>query len=803
MSIETIAIVHHTHIDFGYTDHQQTCMRMHRAFVDEALDAIARTKNYPDESKFRWTQEVSLPLTQWWAQSSAKKRAYLLQAISNRQFEVCALPVNVTNFPDAREWDYMLSSLPSGIEKVQRPTAIMQNDINGISRRGLEMAYDRGVRMLWMGPNSYYGMAPSPAPFPFYWELSQGKRMLVWCNSSYNDGTFLFNDNWREGPVPAAHDLCYRNAGQGDIFAWDDESLKRSHCLLGEKLAQLTGGGGKTGVTDGFTKCKTRTDYPFKTLITSVTGQWRCDNDPPFPYLSDFVRAWNAKGLAPRLLLTTLTQALTLFAREAEKIPLKKGVWADYWANGLATSPAEMRCAREARRILTCAHMPMLGKFTPAQKKDERGILYNLMMFGEHSFAAWDSAADPFCPNARGQIAEKDVFPYRALEAAKVLLAERVRAGIHPEFGTITLINPTDQARVERVDIPTNAMRGDYTSLLDPRDERFIALYRRPGRGNFLRPQTERDFSEDNAARTFADVCADMRTVSEPIRLAAFECVSFVLSKEAADPPARPALPQVRTDANGWPVFLAFEGENTALVEGKAGDFCAIRAKGISPRWTYKDVFDADEYERRRQLFEELFRKSEAVYHPCERGEDRGQVIFTQSFTHPSLRNGRRTLTVDCLTRRAQLCVKIHRLADFTPEIFYVGFNACAQGIPTASLAGQAFTPGADNLPGTNKDFFAIDGCLQYGTNNKWCWYARDSALVCIGAPRPSTRADFPEDAREFHAQIFDNTWDTNFNPNAWGQMEFRFDISNGSENFSSFDARATPCIVIVQAKNK
>lgn len=59
MSVETIAIVHHTHIDFGYTDHQQTCFRMHEKYIEDAICAIERTKDYPADSQFRWTQEVS------------------------------------------------------------------------------------------------------------------------------------------------------------------------------------------------------------------------------------------------------------------------------------------------------------------------------------------------------------------------------------------------------------------------------------------------------------------------------------------------------------------------------------------------------------------------------------------------------------------------------------------------------------------------------------------------------------------------------------------------------------------------
>ena len=81
MSVETIAIVHHTHIDFGYTDHQQTCFRMHEKYIEDAICAIERTKDYPADSQFRWTQEVSLPLERWWRAANSRKRARLIEVI--------------------------------------------------------------------------------------------------------------------------------------------------------------------------------------------------------------------------------------------------------------------------------------------------------------------------------------------------------------------------------------------------------------------------------------------------------------------------------------------------------------------------------------------------------------------------------------------------------------------------------------------------------------------------------------------------------------------------------------------------
>ena len=803
--IETILIVHHTHIDFGYTDHMQTAMTKLCGYVDDALDAIEHSSGYDMDAQMRWTQEVSLPLARWWKRASSKKRRRLLEAIAEGRFEVGAMPVNVSCFADEREWTYMLDHvLPAEIVKAARPTMIMQDDINGISRRGVEMAWDRGVRRLWMGPNSYYGMTPAPAPFAFYWELAPGKRVLVWCNSSYNDGTFLFNENWRQGPVPAAHDLRYRAPAAGDLFDSAPENLQKAHRLLTERLGQLTGSASSIAGTDGFTKCKTRTDYPYKTLITSVAGQWRCDNDPPFAPLSDFVSAWNRAGYMPRLKLCTVGQAMQEFERSAGELPVRTGMWTDYWSNGLASSPVEMAHAREARRVLTAACSPQLGRLTANHKKQRDAVLDELMMVGEHTFASWDSAADPHGTNTRGQIAEKRIYTYRALEGAKMLLHERMRAGIQPDMGTVTLFNSTDVEKRIRLRLPTNCLRGDYLSLAD--ECGCYALKRVPGMSNFMRPQSAAEFSEDNVGRSFGDVCSGADSISSYIDLHKAEIRTLHLRTAAAPAAREMKLPEITLDKNGWPVRVAFDSAACTLIDGECGVFRSIRAGGLSPRWTFKDVFDADAQSERQRLYEKLFSETDARYLETECTRDAELLVYTQRFEHPSLRMGRRTLSIDLLSGSAQLEVKIDRLPDFDPEIFYIGFRApIGDRPPMATLTGGCFRTLEEQMAGTCRDFICIDGWLGYGEDACWNWFARDSSLVCIGKPRPCTRMEgMPEDTRQFWAQVFDNSWDTNFDPNAWGRMIFRFDIDVGqhADPQRYFEENATEPVVMVTTRN-
>jgi hypothetical protein len=83
-------------------------------------------------------------------------------------------------------------------------------------------------------------------------------------------------------------------------------------------------------------------------------------------------------------------------------------------------------------------------------------------------------------------------------------------------------------------------------------------------------------------------------------------------------------------------------------------------------------------------------------------------------------------------------------------------------------------------LPGTCRDYFAIDGWVHYAAPaGHWLWVSRDAPLVTFGAPQVKARRnDAPRDVDRVLAMIFDNFWYTNFVGDSHGAMEFHFDLA-------------------------
>src|SRR5690349_15799189 len=60
-----VFVVHHSHLDIGYTDLQSTVLRHHLGYLDHAIELASATDDWPDDARFRWNVESLLPLQRW------------------------------------------------------------------------------------------------------------------------------------------------------------------------------------------------------------------------------------------------------------------------------------------------------------------------------------------------------------------------------------------------------------------------------------------------------------------------------------------------------------------------------------------------------------------------------------------------------------------------------------------------------------------------------------------------------------------------------------------------------------------
>ncbi len=81
-------------------------------------------------------------------------------------------------------------------------------------------------------------------------------------------------------------------------------------------------------------------------------------------------------------------------------------------------------------------------------------------------------------------------------------------------------------------------------------------------------------------------------------------------------------------------------------------------------------------------------------------------------------------------------------------------------------------------MPGSCRDYFAIDGWAHYRTpDGDWLWVSRDAPLVTFDRPGVWERRTTPAPGGRILANVFNNFWYTNFVGDEHGAMEFQFDL--------------------------
>lgn len=764
--IKRIYITHFSHTDFGFTDLQSVCRELQVRYLDMAVDAVLATAQGPDERKFHWTAESTVAVADWWESASPARRKDFLRALQTGQFEVAALPFNQTPFLNARQWRTMMRWLPEDLWKQCKPTVAVQNDVNGLPRAGAVALLDRGLNHLFMGINADSGGPPFYRPSAFWWKMPDGRRLFVWLNHSYPAGFDFFETyEWRRGPVPRAGDLLFRPPRGSDVFKTDEHSLRAAQAQCLRRLGQLRQEG-----------------YPHDVLTISVTSQWRMDNDPPFPHLTEFIAAWNKLGLQPELRFVTVSQAV----REMEKAigaqaPEYEGEFTDWWANGTASAPREVAASRLAKRWLAAAESPMWGPMPATAAAKAESLYKDLCLFDEHTWGSSMSVATPWTLDSQAQFGEKAAFAYRPMAHAEWLLSQRARTKLLPKGEGLFVANPARAPFSGWVRLNATALRGDPQSLELP-DGGRLGIEFEPGISPWHRPTKPEDLTRENLPATHAD--------NVPRRVARFWLENLPgesvlhLRFNPRPAPGRVAdgpSPTVLRDTNGWPEFAQWPRMQRPLFLPGFGDFLAVKVKAFAPRWALLDIAYAGRAEQREQLrkerLEEVWARPEG---PAAVEETPHSLRYSQWLQHPRLKWAVRKLELWKREPRARLTLRLYRESSDDPEVLFAAFPLpCEGALPQLSSGGMPFTPYQDQLPGSCRDYFGIDGWAHYATENgHWLWVSRDAPLMTLGGPHVWVRrTDAPRDAHRVLAMLFNNHWHTNFAGDEHGAMEFQFDL--------------------------
>ena len=378
----TIHLVHHTHLDIGYTDPQGRVLAEHLAFLDSCLDLMNRTDSWPDDAKFRWSVEALWSFDEWTKVRSKEKIDEFIKRVKEGRIELTAMPYNLHSETCSTDELHELLRLARDVSKqygIEIPAA-MQTDVPGAVVGLTDVLAANKVKYLsvahnWAGRSVPHLVGGQDQPRLFRWVGPSGKGVLVWVTDTPHGLAYM------EGPM----------IGFNDGYEWVDDLLPAYLQSHAEHPYPYPGGVFGWAVDNAEIH---RKPYPWDILHLRIQGQF-ADNAPPRYIMAETVKRWNESWAYPKLRLSTNKD----FFEDAEQrlgsqIQTIEGDWTDWWVEGVGSGARPNAMVRNAQ--INAADAQTVGALAsfygsvegPEITKGSEIVYGNASLFDEHTWGA-------------------------------------------------------------------------------------------------------------------------------------------------------------------------------------------------------------------------------------------------------------------------------------------------------------------------------------------------------------------------------------------------------------------------------
>jgi hypothetical protein len=408
----TIYLIQSAHTDIGYTHPQEQIASMYLDYYDRVLELCRASADAPKEQRFKWVCETFWQVEHYLAARPEREAEFLRYARAG-QIEITAGYLHFTDMIDADAYERGVQRAVAFCKRHQLPVqAALHCDINGwpwavadilaahdvpffcsavhldsatdpLGRRG-SVHYQTLLEWPWLRRD-----APFRIPQAFWWQGSQGGKVLHWLGEHYHLGNVL----GLSSPHPFHADKT-RYFTETDRLTADD-----LYAIALERVPQ-------------YIERLQAAGYPYDALLISTAGFF-VDNSPPDDRWLQIIARWNAEHNDIALRTATLGEWFgALQSRTTDNLPTYQVAWPDHWAHGLGSSVARISQARRTQRRRAgvqalVAQAPMAAAYLETALEQERLAL-------EHTFNAWSTTARPGAAINDFQQAAKELTFHRA-----------------------------------------------------------------------------------------------------------------------------------------------------------------------------------------------------------------------------------------------------------------------------------------------------------------------------------------------------------------------------------------------------
>ncbi|WP_026256904.1 glycoside hydrolase family 38 C-terminal domain-containing protein [Actinopolymorpha alba] len=829
----TVHLVHHSHLDIGYTDRQGVVLRHQEEYLDAAVELARQNADDGDpDTWFRWTVESNLPVRSWLRHRPTSVVEEFSRLAREDIVEVTAMPFNLhTEMASQEELARLLRSVFEFRERYGIPvTSAMHTDVPGATTGWVDALVDAGVRYLsaahnWAGRSVPYLVGGQELSRPFWWCTPGGSRLLTWFTDS-------------------AHGAAYLEGNLVGLSNSYDEVIDLLplylQALVSKPFPYYDAVFGLSGIPDGADI--TRQPYAFDLLQLRVQGD-HSDNAGPSATPARIAAQWNAEWAYPRLVSATNTSFLAEVERTiGDRLAEHTGDWGDWWADGVGAGARPLGHNRRTQATLRTAEtlhtLADLHSGSPMPVREVVDEIYDKVgLFDEHTWGA----ANPWHDRERGadsgalQWTRKSEYAYQAYDEALDLLHSGIRrlgAGFGvPPFtdvaGSLAVYNTTGWARTDVVrsflpesQFPLGIRR---LGVVDPRtDERVpvrINAERRPaaprgwhvefvardvpplGWARFdLVPVDEDPFSNEETGAGSVGV-GPSELVAASATAGAISGHGFGDSSLGVGPDGLPVMPAPKAAYRMANEFYEL-----------TYDPAQAMVTSIVDRRTGRELVNPDALTGLNEYIYDTYGSASRVNRLSSRVEARDLTLLTSrqlagnavvlnvehsavgDFLEVEVRAPgvdwiRTTISLYSGVPRVEITNRVSKRASTTKESGFFAFPLAGNSEPVYELTGSVAGAGISHVPGTPHHMHAIrhwvgvseDGCATV-------WATLEAPLVEFGTialpyqPYPSTLVlERPEPATVY-SWVFNNIWDTNFPSQQEGEMTFSYAVTSSAD---------------------
>lgn len=785
-----ICVVQHTHTDIGYTERQEVIEAFQIDFIKQAIEISEAIHDggKKEWEGFRWTCETFWAVEKFLEEASESLKERFVQAVKRGHIEITGNYLNLNEIIDGdvlknvskRAIDYARSI---GVQVQCAITA----DINGYSWGYGQCLHDIGVHNLFSCLHTHHGLfVGGLKQRPFYWETPNKDKVLVWMGDHYMLGNEL-------GIVPGALTK----------YMIQDEF----DCANQEDRFDV----GKVRV-ERYLKNLEKENYPYDFVPVMVSGL-PTDNAPPTPHIMDHIHKWNDMfGDKVTITMVSLDEFFKKLRNCKEDIPVYKGDWPDWWADGMASTPLPLKMFREAQRTLKVTKMidsdGTLGDKELVKKAEDL-----MMVYAEHTWGYSSSLSEPWTKMVHTTDYRNTGYANNAHEAAfrnydKVLrnkgaallyqgrplkykvinpfehtVNEFVR--LYVDFWEVGLLanglevfdENTGEVFAHQMDHVARGTEIVVALTLDKKEEKTLRI--RPCQ---QKPAITAESFQDKGSDLVSDVyykdrSEDKIIVSEhgietPLYNISLEekegIVSWFDKKRNVQ-----LLRNDRTYNAFTPIYEITEAENNSGAQYSVRRNMGRNRKGITVD-RYVGQFDGI----KSSVVGELFAKVELGY------TIKGTSYFSLF------------LILYKNQARVDVAVRFNKDNVWSPENMYValpfGINNNENSTLWVEKTSAIFRPRMDQLPGTNTDFYCIQEGLGLTHNTLGIAIGTpDTPLIQLGSlkhkpVRLHDEHDPIEDGQHIYSWMMNNYWETNFKATLGEFYEFDYKIAWGEAHNTS-----------------